>query len=53
MGIVKSQIASKNRESRMLQLTSVEIDSLPKEANVYEGVGKMLVVHFDVATLAC
>jgi len=55
MGIVKSQIASKNRESRMLQLTSVEIDSLPKEANVYEGVGKMSVainIRSFIATTA-
>lgn len=41
MGIVKTQIAAKNRESRMLQLTSSEVDSLPKGTNVYEGVGKM------------
>lgn len=39
--IVKSQIAAKNRESRMLQLTTVELDGLPKDANIYEGVGKM------------
>lgn len=39
--IVKSQMAAKNRETRMLQLTSVELDSLPKDANIYEGVGKM------------
>lgn len=34
-------MAAKGRESRMLQLTSGEIDSLPQDANVYEGVGKM------------
>lgn len=39
--IVKSQMAAKNRETRMLQLTSVELDSLPQDANIYEGVGKM------------
>lgn len=41
ISIVKSQMAAKNRETRMLQLTSVELDSLPKDANIYEGVGKM------------
>lgn len=41
IGIVRAQIAAKKREDRMLQLTNVEIDSLPKDANVYEGVGKM------------
>ena len=41
MQIVKAQMASKNRETRMLQLTSAELDSLPQNANVYEGVGKM------------
>ncbi|KAL1305582.1 hypothetical protein AAFC00_007187 [Neodothiora populina] len=43
IGIVKSQMAAKNRESRMLQLTTVELDGLPKDANIYEGVGKMFV----------
>ncbi|KAL2354056.1 hypothetical protein BJ546DRAFT_1026873 [Cryomyces antarcticus] len=37
MGIVKAQIAAKNRESRLLQLTSSEVSSLPKDTNVYEG----------------
>ncbi|KAF4310212.1 putative prefoldin subunit 1 protein [Botryosphaeria dothidea] len=41
--IVKAQIAAKAREQRMLQLTSSEVDSLPKDTNVYEGVGKMFV----------
>lgn len=27
----------------MIQLTTVELDSIPKDANVYEGVGKMFV----------
>ena len=36
-------MASKNRESRMLQLTTAELNGLPSEANVYEGVGKMCV----------
>ncbi|TKA68884.1 hypothetical protein B0A49_05354 [Cryomyces minteri] len=45
IGIVKAQIAAKNRESRLLQLTSSEVSSLPKDTNVYEGVGKMFVLN--------
>jgi prefoldin subunit 1 len=41
MVIVKSQMNSKSRENRMLQLTAAELDGLPSDANVYEGVGKM------------
>jgi prefoldin subunit 1 len=41
IGLVKAQIAAKNRESRMLELTKTEVESLPKDTNVYEGVGKM------------
>ncbi|THX20263.1 hypothetical protein D6D17_00772 [Aureobasidium pullulans] len=43
MVIVKTQMNSKNRETRMLQLTAAELDGLPSDANVYEGVGKMFV----------
>lgn len=39
--IVRGQITSKNRESRLLQLSAVELDTLPKETPVYDGVGKM------------
>lgn len=39
--IVKGQIASKTREKRMLHLSSSELDTLPKETPVYDGVGKM------------
>lgn len=39
--IVRGQIASKNREKRMLQLSSSELDTVPKETPVYDGVGKM------------
>ncbi|KAF2003236.1 Prefoldin [Amniculicola lignicola CBS 123094] len=41
--IVKQQTAVKNRENRMLQLTASEVESLPTETKVYEGVGKMFV----------
>ncbi|KAF2460776.1 Prefoldin [Lineolata rhizophorae] len=44
ISIVKSQIAAKNRESRILQLTTSEVDALPDSTNVYEGVGKMFVL---------
>ncbi|KAK4993934.1 hypothetical protein LTR50_000148 [Elasticomyces elasticus] len=44
IGVVKAQIATKNRESRMAQITAGEISSLPKETKVYEGVGKMFVM---------
>ena len=39
--IVRGQITSKTREKRMLQLSSNELDTLPKETPVYDGVGKM------------
>ncbi|KIN02081.1 hypothetical protein OIDMADRAFT_161972 [Oidiodendron maius Zn] len=43
INVVRSQIAAKQREIRMLQLTSNEVSTLPPETNVYEGVGKMFV----------
>ncbi|RDL42021.1 Uncharacterized protein BP5553_02000 [Venustampulla echinocandica] len=42
---VKSQIALKQREIRMLQLTSSEVSTLPADTPVYEGVGKMFVFN--------
>jgi prefoldin subunit 1 len=44
LGIVKSHIAAKQRDLRLLQLTSSELVQLPKETNVYEGVGKMYYI---------
>jgi len=41
MVIVKSQMDSFNREKRMIDLMRKEIDSLPQEARMYEGVGRM------------
>jgi prefoldin subunit 1 len=38
---VRAQIAAKTRESRLLQLSQQELDALPKETPVYDGVGKM------------
>lgn len=41
--VVKGQIGAKQRDVRLLQLTSRELDTLPKSTKVYEGVGKMCV----------
>ncbi len=41
MSVVKAQIAAKQRDVRLLQLTADEVKGLPAETNVYEGVGKM------------
>ena len=38
---MKAAVASKQRDIRMLELTSTEVKSLDKETNCYEGVGKM------------
>jgi len=41
INMVKVTVAGKQRESRMLELTSTEIKQLDKDTPVYEGVGKM------------
>ncbi|KAL4791285.1 Prefoldin [Aspergillus venezuelensis] len=41
--VTKAQMTSKNRDIRMLELTSKELGTLPDETRVYEGVGKMFV----------
>jgi prefoldin subunit 1 len=41
INVVRSQIAGKQREIRMLELTSKEVSELPSGTNIYEGVGKM------------
>lgn len=41
--LVRSQIRSKQREIRMLDLTEKEVSSLPPTTNIYKGVGKMFV----------
>ncbi|KAG9248728.1 Prefoldin [Calycina marina] len=43
INVVRSQISSKQRDMRMLQLTSEEISTLPNDTKIYEGVGKMFV----------
>jgi prefoldin subunit 1 len=40
---VRAQIAAKTRESRLLQLSQQELEALPRETPVYDGVGKMYV----------
>ncbi|KAF8433816.1 Prefoldin [Terfezia claveryi] len=42
--VVRGQVAGKQRDMRLNQLTITELDSLPKDTNVYEGVGKMFVL---------
>ena len=41
LSIVRQQKAVKNIETRKLQLTASEVETLPKDTKVYEGVGKM------------
>jgi hypothetical protein len=41
IGLTKAQMTAKQREIRMLQLTSKELSELPSATPVYEGVGKM------------
>ncbi|CAK7265822.1 hypothetical protein SEPCBS57363_001774 [Sporothrix epigloea] len=43
--IVRSQAAGKQREMRLAQLTRKELESLPSNTSVYEGVGKMFVAE--------
>lgn len=41
INVVRAQITAKQREMRLLELTSNELGQIPKETNIYEGVGKM------------
>ncbi|KAJ5597770.1 hypothetical protein N7537_007854 [Penicillium hordei] len=43
ISITKAHMTAKQRDIRMLQLTSKELSELPSETKVYEGVGKMFV----------
>ena len=43
IGLVRTQIGSKQREMRLAQLTRSELSTLPTDTPVYEGVGKMYV----------
>jgi prefoldin subunit 1 len=37
----QAELATKRRDARLNQLTANELKTLPKDTNVYEGVGKM------------
>ena len=41
ISVVKTAISVKQRDARLLELTTGEVASLPEGTNVYEGVGKM------------
>lgn len=41
INVVKTAVSTKQRDVRMLELTTSEVKSLPKDTNVYEGIGKM------------
>lgn len=41
INVVKATVATKQRDVRMLELTSTEVKQLSNNTNVYEGVGKM------------
>lgn len=41
INIVKTAVAAKQRDIRMLELTSSEVKQLSKDTKVYQGVGKM------------
>ena len=41
INVVKAAVSAKQRDIRMLELTSSEVKQLPKDTRTYEGVGKM------------
>ncbi len=41
ISVARTQLAGKQREMRLAQLTRGEMASLPPETPIYEGVGKM------------
>ncbi|KAI9698916.1 MAG: hypothetical protein M1836_003105 [Candelina mexicana] len=43
ISVVKTQIAARQRDIRILQLTAGELGTVPQDTKVYEGVGKMYV----------
>jgi len=42
--IVKAQMAAKQRDIRLLQLTGKELEKLPAGTRTYESIGKMYVL---------
>lgn len=43
VNVVKTQMTAKTRDIRLLELTANEMAQIPRDTNVYEGVGKMYV----------
>ncbi|KAL8854596.1 MAG: hypothetical protein Q9221_000631 [Calogaya cf. arnoldii] len=43
INVVKAAVASKQRDVRMLELTSTEVKQLSSDTKVYEGIGKMFM----------
>jgi len=50
IGLARTQMTAKQREQRLVKLTMSEMASLPEDAVVYEGVGKMFA-SLPVTTL--
>ena len=48
INVVKTAVTAKQRDVRLLELTTSEVKSLPRDTNVYEGVGKMWVSHLGL-----
>ncbi len=50
INVVKTQIAARQRDIRIFQLTAGELSTVPQDTKVYEGVGKMYagVLHLDM-----
>ncbi|KAI9804356.1 MAG: hypothetical protein M1833_007163 [Piccolia ochrophora] len=46
INMVKTQMAAKQRDVRLLELTANEVGGLPKDTNVYEGVGQLCLPRF-------
>lgn len=46
INVVKTAVATKQRDVRMLELTASELKQLGKDTKVYDGVGKMYVEGF-------
>lgn len=44
--MVKTAVATKQRDVRLLELTASELKQLGKDTKVYDGVGKMYVRRF-------
>lgn len=46
ISLVKAAVSTKQRDIRMLELTGGEVKQLSKDTKLYEGVGKMSVLHW-------